>query len=261
MLDRDASNLAKATEILQDTRITPIHSSFAHLPTLLESAGIPSIDGILYDLGVSSVHYDEAERGFSLRENGPLDMRFDQSSDIPTAEDVINRIPERELFRACVDFADEPKALFIARAICEYREKKRICTTKELSDIISTASFDPKSPLRVFQAIRILVNQEFEHIRQSIPAAISALKPDGRLCVITFHSIEDRLIKNICREYETPKVDEYTGRILEYPILKKVYKKPVEPSQKEIAENPRSRSAKLRVYQKLAPQKHERTFS
>ncbi len=199
VIDRDSANLEKAKMILSDPRVTAIHSSFAHLHTLLEREKILKIDGILYDLGVSSIHYDEAERGFSIRENGPLDMRFDQMSTLPTAEDLIHTWGERELYRAFVDYADEPKALFIARAIVEQRTKKRIRTTAELTEIISTSSFDPKSPLRVFQAIRIAVNGEFEHIRDSLPQAIESLRPGGRLCVITFHSIEDRLVKNICK--------------------------------------------------------------
>jgi 16S rRNA (cytosine1402-N4)-methyltransferase len=248
VIDRDSENLERATNLLNSSKVIPAHASFAELETILKDQ---KIDGILYDLWVSSVHYDDGERGFSIRTEGPLDMRFDRKGDGITAKELLAQISEVELRKALQIYADEPKAYYIAKAIVEKREVTPITTTKELSDIIEWSSFDKKSTLRCFQAIRILVNKEFEQIEKSIPAAIHHLKPGWRLAVITFHSIEDRLIKTLCKEFETPKTHPITGQITEPGIIKKVIKKPIEASEEEMKANPRSRSAKLRIYEKL----------
>ncbi len=228
-----------------------VHDSFAHLHSILRERDIDHIDGILYDLGVSSVHYDEAERGFSTRFDGPLDMRFDRTDDTMTAGAIVQSYEERELFRIFRDYADEPKAFFIAKAIVEQRKIRPFTTTNELRELIEKASFDPKSPIRVFQALRIEANRELEAVEASLHAAVKELAPKGRICVITFHSIEDRLVKNLFKSYETPETHEITGAIVVPASLKKVHKKPIEPSPEEQKSNPRSRSAKLRVLEKI----------
>jgi 16S rRNA (cytosine1402-N4)-methyltransferase len=177
MIDRDPENLDLASARLSDSRVTPVCASFGDIASILGQLEIPSIDGIIYDLGVSSVHYDDPERGFSIRENGPLDMRFNRrSSELVPASEWLMRVGERDLFIGMRDYADEPKAYFVAKAIVAARTLKAITTTGELKAIIEAASFDPKSALRCFQAIRIMVNNEFGEIQKSIPAAVQALR-------------------------------------------------------------------------------------
>lgn len=250
--DRDSKNL----QIAQDKiglrkNFVSIHSSFAHLQEALEKINIHAVDGILYDLGVSSVHYDQWDRGFSFRSDGPLDMRFDTVGTKKTAEYIVRTYSEHELATIFRNYSDEPKAYFIAKAICEIRKTRAITTTKQLQSIIEDASFDKKSTLRVFQALRIEVNDEFEHIETSIEQAVKILSPNGILAVITFHSIEDRIVKQLCKKFETPEIDWLTGRITKPAVIKKATKKPLEPTPLEITSNPRSRSAKLRIYKKI----------
>lgn len=251
-IDRDAANLQAAQATLGMTEnFTAVHSSFAQLREILEKMDIRKIDGILYDLGVSSVHYDQADRGFSFRSDGPLDMRFDPIGTEKTAEQIVRTYSEHELATIFRNYADEPKAYFIAKAICEIRKLQPITTTKQLQEIIENSSFDKKSTLRVFQALRIEANDEFGHIETSIPQAIELLKPGGILAVITFHSIEDRIVKQLCKKFETPEIDELTGSITKPAVIKKTTKKPIEPTPEEVGSNPRSRSAKLRIYKKI----------
>ncbi len=251
-IDRDPANLKEAKiKLGNPSNFTAVHSSFAELRNILETLDIQKIDGILYDLGVSSVHYDQADRGFSFRSDGPLDMRFDTSDTEKTAEKIVRTYSEHELATIFRDYADEPKAYFIAKAICEIRKTQPITTTKQLQEIIENSSFDKKSTLRVFQALRIEANDEFKHIETSIPQAIEALRPGGILAIITFHSIEDRIVKQLCKKFETPEADEITGMPVTPASLRKTTKKPIEPTSEEIASNPRSRSAKLRIYKKI----------
>lgn len=202
-LDRDSDNIALALKNLQkfsDGRHIAEHCSFADLDSVLIKNHFENIDFILYDLGVSSAHYDDAARGFSLRFDGPLDMRFDRTKG-KTAADIIANYSEEELRKIFYMYADEKKAPFIARSIVEARKTRKIETTFELLDIISSASFDKKSPLRVFQALRIEVNKEFSHITDSLEKAVSALRIGGLIAVITFHSIEDRIVKQFFAPY------------------------------------------------------------
>ena len=258
-IDRDSENLLKAekqirTEILSGKWEFPtcifIHSSFARLKEILSENQIHTITGIIYDLWVSSVHFDEWERGFSFRSDGPLDMRFDRMSWEKTASELIAYTPERELFEIFRKYGEEPKAFFIAQAIASQRKQKPINTTQELAAIIEWASFDPKSTLRVFQAIRIALNQEFDHIIQSLEQAIELLESNGTIGVISFHSLEDRLIKQTFARFEKGTIDEITGQTTIPALLKKINKKPILPSEDEIHTNPRSRSAKLRIVSK-----------
>ena len=247
--DRDPQAVADATELaLADPRFSIRHAAFSGISELQSN----SLTGLLMDLGVSSPQIDESARGFSFMRDGPLDMRFNRHDTVvPPASNWIMRVDERTLCKGLQDYADEPKAYFIARAIVVAREKSPITTTMALAQIIEDASFDPKSVLRSFQAIRIMVNGEFAAIEDSIPQAVRALAPGGRLVMITFHSGEDRLVKTRVRVHETPETDELTGCIVTPATIKKVTKKPVEPTPEEISHNPRSRSAKLRIYEKI----------
>lgn len=177
-------------------------------------------------------------------------MRFDRTTG-KTAEDLVHSLSERELMHLFIRYADEKKALFIAQAIVKARETMRIDTTDKLQAIVKAASFDPKSSLRVFQALRIAVNEEFEHIEISLRATIDHLKIGGKIAVITFHSIEDRVVKNLFAEYLTGTIDDITGQTIIPPKLRKYTKKPIEPTQEEIEQNPRSRSAKMRVVERI----------
>lgn len=254
--DRDGDNLADATTNILATfpmaEFVPIHASFEDIDRVLDEKNISEVDFILYDLGVSSAHYDDGARGFSVRYDGPLDMRFDRTTG-QTATDLIMRLDERGLMQIFLRYADEKKSLFIARAICEKRKIEKIDTTFKLLKIIEDASFDAKSPPRVFQALRIAVNDEFGHIERSLHAAMRRLKVGGKIAVITFHSIEDRLVKTLFSEYTQWHIDDLTGQTTIPAPFAKYTKKPIEPTEKEIHENPRSRSAKMRVLTKIHP--------
>lgn len=200
-IDRDIANIIIANENLKNFSLhISENASFAEIENILQKNNFPHIDFILYDLGVSSAHYDDAERGFSLRFDGPLDMRFDRTAG-RMAEDIVANWSEADLRKIFFDYADEKKAIFIARAIVEARKTEKIDTTFKLLEIIKSASFDKKSPLRVFQAIRIAVNNEFDHIIDSFEQAVQNLRIGGKIAVITFHSIEDRVVKQFFAKY------------------------------------------------------------
>lgn len=249
-IDRDAANISLACEKLKNFSENHIseHSSFALLDEILDKNHFPHIDFILYDLGVSSAHYDDAERGFSTRFDGPLDMRFNRTTG-RTARDIVMNESEEFLRKIFFDYADEKKAIFIARAIVETRKTLEIDTTFKLLEIIEKASFDKKSPIRVFQALRIAVNNEFNHIARSLEQAVKNLRIGGKIAVITFHSIEDRIVKKFFTPFLEGEIDDVTGQTITMPKLKKINKKPIIPTEEEISQNPRSRSAKLRVYE------------
>lgn len=249
-IDRDFDNIILAKENLKDYSSEVYqaeHASFASLYDICEKNNFKKIDFILYDLGVSSAHYDDALRWFSLRFDGPLDMRFDRTKG-KTAEDLVMNMSEEDLRKIFYIYADEKKAPFIARAITEARKNQKIDTTFKLLEIIKSSSFDKKSPLRVFQALRIAVNEEFSHIEDSLAAAIDLLEKNGLIAVITFHSIEDRIVKQFFSKYLEWEIDEITGQQIVPPVLKKFNKKPIIPTPEEVEQNPRSRSAKLRIY-------------
>lgn len=199
------------------------------------------------DLGVSSVHFDTPERGFSFRFDGPLDMRLDSSRG-KTAADLINTLPYEKMAEIFRVYGDESRAGFIAKKIIEARTIAPIKTTKELGDIVIKAWRD--SLPRIFQALRIAVNDEYASLEKMLKTACDNLAPNGTLSIISFHSGEDRIVKHFFREKSTPERDSITGQDTTPGILEIVTKKPITPSDREIVDNPRSRSALLRVARK-----------
>jgi len=260
-VDRDERAIRRAGERLAPMmdRITLVHGNFRDLPQILRECGAKKVDGMLFDLGVSSPQLDETERGFSYMSDAPLDMRMDESEGL-TAWFVVNKWPEEKLKRILWDFGEERYAPRIAAAIVQKREQNPIDTTLELVDVIKSAM--PASALREkqhpakrsFQAIRIAVNDELEAVSELLENASDFLAPGGRLAVISFHSLEDRIVKNAiaAREHGCTCPREFPICTCGFvQTLKSVTKKPVLPSAEELNENPRSRSAKLRVAEKL----------
>ncbi len=260
-VDRDRTALAAAKERLAPyaDRVTLVHSNFAEIDAILDSLGIPAVDGMLFDLGASSPQLDDASRGFSYMADAPLDMRMDKD-DALTAGAVVNTWPQGELRRILYDYGEERYAPQIAAAICRAREKAPIETTLELVDIIRSAM--PAQALREkqhpakrsFQAIRIAVNDELGAVSRMMQAAVGRLNPGGRLAVITFHSLEDRIVKSemqqAARGCTCPP--EFPVCVCgKKPLVKLVTRKPIVSGPAELEENPRARSAKLRVAEKL----------
>ena len=260
-VDRDRTALAAAKERLAPyaDRVTLVHSNFAEIDAILDSLGIPAVDGMLFDLGVSSPQLDDASRGFSYMADAPLDMRMDKD-DALTAGEVVNTWPQGELRRILYDYGEERYAPQIAAAICRAREKAPVETTLELVDIIRSAM--PAQALREkqhpakrsFQAIRIAVNDELGAVSRMMQAAVGRLNPGGRLAVITFHSLEDRIVKSemqqAARGCTCPP--EFPVCVCgKMPLVKLVTRKPIVSGPAELEENPRARSAKLRVAEKL----------
>ena len=176
-------------------------------------------------------------------------MRFDRTHG-KTAADLVMMLEDRELVRIFSLYGEEKKAWFIVNTIMKERKENTIDTTAKLLTLIANSSYDPKSPIRVFQALRIAVNEEFSHIEDSLPLALDLLSPGGLIAVITFHSLEDRLVKHTFEPFLSDVIDDITGQIRIRAKYKKYTKKPIEPTEEEIARNPRSRSAKLRVFEK-----------
>jgi len=256
--DMDAIDAARPLEAESGSRFTPIHSEYSRIRAALESVGIDKVDGILFDLSVSSPQLDDAERGFSYLQEAPLDMRMDRTQSL-TAFHVVNDCEYEQLKRILYDFGEERFAPQIAKAICKSREKAPIETTTALVDIIKSAM--PAKALkekqhpakRSFQAIRIAVNSELTLLQQAMDEAIDVLAPGGRLAVITFHSLEDRIVKNAIREACTGCTCPKTLPVCvcgKKPKMETVGK-PVTPGEEELNLNPRSRSARLRIAQKL----------
>lgn len=257
--DRDPAAIAAGRErFANDGRMTLVSSAFSRLSTVLAEMGLlGAIDGVLLDLGVSSPQLDDASRGFSFMQDGPLDMRMDHSNGA-NAADFIAKAPEHDIARVIRDFGEERFAKRIARAIVNARREAPIERTAQLADIVarSIPTREPgKHPAtRTFQAIRIQVNQEFEEIRAALNGSLAALAPQGRLCVISFHSLEDTLVKRFMQQHSQedpvyaglPDVPAHAR-----PKLKRVGKA-IHPSEEEIAANPRSRSSVLRVAERVA---------
>ena len=260
-VDRDDAALEAAQTRLADwmDRVTLVHSNFDKVSDILDDLGLKGIDGMLFDLGVSSPQLDDGSRGFSYMADAPLDMRMDRSEGV-TAADVVNTWSQDELRRILLQYGEERYAPLIAAAIVRRRAEKPIETTLELVDIIKSAM--PGKALREkqhpakrsFQAIRIAVNDELASVERMIRGAIPKLNKNGRLAVITFHSLEDRIVKTGMAEFAkgcTCPPDFPVCVCGKTPDVKLVSRKPILPTDKEVEENPRARSAKLRVAEKL----------
>lgn len=263
-IDRDPHALNAARKRLAPwvNRIRLLRGNFADLEQLLAAVGSPVIDGVVLDLGVSSPQLDQAKRGFSYQLEAPLDMRMDPDQQI-TAADIVNSAPHEELIRIIRDYGEERWAVRIAAHIVRARENRRISTTTQLAHLVKEAipaaarRRGPHPARRTFQALRLAVNDELENLRRGLEAASSVLRAGGRLAVISFHSLEDRMVKSFFRTGEKPctcppHLDCVCGN---KPSLKVLTSKGVKPSPEEIAANPRSRSATLRVAERVLPAK------
>lgn len=259
-LDRDETALSAARERLAEYagRVTLVHSNFSNLGAVLDSLGVGAADGMLFDLGVSSPQLDDALRGFSYRQDAPLDMRMDRSAPL-TARELVNTAPYEELRRILYEYGEERYAPQIAAAICQTRQSRMIETTLELAEVIrgampAKALREKQHPARrSFQALRIAVNDELGELSPMLSAAKAHLKPGGRLAVITFHSLEDRIVKQTLREFAAGCVcpPEFPVCVCgRKPEMKLVTRKPVTARDEEVESNPRARSAKLRVAEK-----------
>lgn len=260
-IDQDEDAIRAATQKLEPfcDRVTVVRSNFRQLGTVCDDLGVDQIDGLLLDLGVSSYQLDTAERGFSYQADAPLDMRMDSRNPL-TAFDVVNTYTEQQLRRILYDYGEERFSARIASAILRHREQAPIRTTGELVGIVKSAI--PASAKdgghhpakRTFQAIRIEVNAELDVIEPALRAAVARLRSGGRIAVITFHSLEDRIVKQTFADLASgctcPK-DLPVCVCGKRPSVKLVNRKPILPSEEEQRENPRSRSAKLRVAEKI----------
>lgn len=259
-IDQDLDAIHAASERLSDyeKQVTLVRSNYERIADILKEQSISGVDGIYLDLGVSSYQLDEGSRGFSYRIEAPLDMRMDQRNPV-TAADIVNDYSEQELFRMIRDYGEDRFAQNIAKHIVAYRKTKRIETTTELAGIISGAipariretSGHPAK--RTFQAIRIELNRELDVLDSTIDTMIDLLNEGGRLCIITFHSLEDRIVKTRFRTAEKPCICPPDFPVCTCGRKSKgfvVNRKPILPSEQELSENPRSRSAKLRIFEK-----------
>lgn len=259
-IDQDAEAIEAAGERLKEfqDRVIIERSNYVSFREILNKHGIDKVNGILLDLGVSSHQLDDPERGFSYREDAPLDMRMDQRNPI-TAKDIINTYSETELFRMIRDYGEDPFAKNIAKHIVRAREQAPVTTTFELVEIIKQAipakvrAKGGHPAKQTFQAIRIELNGELNVLKNSLNGMIDALDSGGRIAIITFHSLEDRIVKNAFRDAENPCTCPK-----EFPVCvcgkkskgKVITRKPILPSAEEQEENPRSKSAKLRIFEK-----------
>jgi 16S rRNA (cytosine1402-N4)-methyltransferase len=253
--DQDLAALESAREIFKDdSRVTMIHSNFRNLEFELDQIGINKVNGIFLDIGVSSPQLDNPNRGFSYQNEGYLDMRMDQTQSL-TAHEVVNNFSRDDLAKYIYLYGEERKANRIASNIVKAREEKKIETTLELAEIVKRAfsakeRVDGHPARRTFQAIRILVNQELQSLEEVLPQATKILEKNGRLVIITFHSLEDRIVKNFLKSMtgECTCPPDFPICVCDSKeILKIPSKQPYLPSKVEIEQNPRSRSAKLRV--------------
>lgn len=259
-IDQDGEALKAAGERLKkfENQITLVRSNYCEIDKVLKELNVEKVDGILLDIGVSSYQLDNLERGFSYKSDAPLDMRMDTRQEL-TAADVVNTYSENELFKIIKDYGEDKFAKNIAKHIVLARKEKPLETTKELSEVIKRAI-----PMKVqakgghpakktFQAIRIEVNQELTVLKESIDKMIDLIKPNGRICIITFHSLEDRIVKTKFRENENPCTCPPN-----FPVCvcgkkskgKVITRKPIIPSEDEIEENKRAKSSKLRIFER-----------
>ena len=263
-IDQDADAIAAAGKRLEEfgNHVTIVRSNYCHMREELGKLGIEKVDGIVLDLGVSSYQLDAAERGFTYRVDAPLDMRMDQRQ-TKTARDIVNGYTEHKLYRILRDYGEEKFAANIAKFIVREREKKPIETTGELTELIRAAipakvrATGGHPAKRTFQAIRIELNQELEVLKDSLDDMIDLLNPGGRICVITFHSLEDRIVKTIFKNNENPCTCPPN-----FPVCvcgkkskgRSPIRKPIAPGAEELKYNKRSKSAKLRVFERIENQ-------
>ena len=257
--EQDERNLKVAQERLgpYQNQITYFHTNFVSLKTCLMDHGVSSVDAVLFDLGLSSPHVDNPERGFSFKKSGPLDMRYDQRQRLAASE-IVNSWSENDLVEIFSKYGEERASKKVAREIISRRKEKPFDDTLELATFIGLVKRgipEKKDPAtNVFQAIRIAVNDEIAVLTDALNQAFEVLVSGGRMAVISYHSLEDRITKNIFRDYskdiEDPN-EPFINKILRLKMGMLITKKPVSPSDKETLENPRSRSAKLRVIEKL----------
>lgn len=258
-IDQDTDALENAKTILKDyDRVTLVHDNFENIGKILAEHAPEGVDGILMDLGVSSYQLDNSERGFSYMQDADLDMRMNRDETL-TAHEIVNSYREEELYKLIRDYGEENWAKRIATFIVKNREEKEIKTTLELVEIIKAAipakarRDGPHPAKRTFQALRIEVNRELSILRETVLEGVECLKPEGRMAIITFHSLEDRIVKHAYKELlelctcpkSMPCICDKT------PKVKVLTRKPIEPGEEEIERNPRSRSAKLRVVEKI----------
>ena len=259
-IDQDAAAIEAAGKRLEEfaDKVTIVRSNYCSMRTELAKLGISSVDGVILDLGVSSYQLDDAERGFTYREDVPLDMRMDQRQSL-TAKNVVNEYSEMELYRIIRDYGEDKFAKNIAKHIVSARQQKDIETTGELIHIIKAAipakvrAVGGHPAKRTFQAIRIEVNHELDVLRDSLDDMIDLLNDGGRICIISFHSLEDRIVKTIYRKNENPCIcpPEFPvcvcGRKSKGTVITR---KPILPTEEELEDNPRAKSSKLRVFER-----------
>jgi 16S rRNA (cytosine1402-N4)-methyltransferase len=253
-LDWDEEAISKARKTLMPfgERVKIFHENFIHLGDILNEVKVEQVDGILLDLGLSSLQLEKEERGFSFRGEGPLDMRMDQQRD-RTAADLVNHLSEKELEETLFKYGEERWAKQIAKAILQERGRGPIETTQALRKIVHHAipkrfyprKIDPAT--KTFQALRIYVNDELDHLKRILETGWKFLRKGGRMCIISFHSLEDRMVKETFRELEKGGVDGSSSRT----VMRVLTKKPIRPSEEERKKNPRSRSAKLRCAERV----------
>ena len=257
-IDRDEEALNAAQKRLsQYNNVTYVHGNHDEIKNMISDLKIPKVDGILLDLGVSSYQLDEEKRGFSYISDAPLDMRMDKSEKL-TAEYIVNNYSEESIANIIYEYGEEKFSRSIAKNICEYRKNKKIETTKELVEIIeksipNSAKKNGHPAKRTFQALRIEVNNEIKPLIKTIEDCIDVLKPKGRLCVITFHSLEDRAVKEayLSAQGKCTCPGDLPYCVCGYKSLGRIItKKPIIPTEEEMTENSRSKSAKLRIFEK-----------
>lgn len=259
-IDQDEDAIRAAKERLSEfaDRVTIVRDNYCNMPKVLDELGVSKVDGILLDIGVSSYQLDEAERGFTYKQDAPLDMRMDQRQEM-TAKDIVNGYSEEDLYRIIRDYGEDKFAKNIAKHIVQARQIKPVETTFELDDIIKAAipmkfrATGGHPAKKTFQAIRIELNRELEVLDESIDAMTDLLNDNGRLCIITFHSLEDRIVKTRFRKNENPCTCPPDFPVCvcgKKPKGKVITRKPIVPDEEELEENKRAKSSKLRVFER-----------
>lgn len=263
--EQDERNLEEAKRRLSGHKVIYVRDNFRYLKSRLQENGIEEIDAIFFDLGLSSPHVDEADRGFSFMKEGPLDMRFDQTNSL-TAAEVVNEWEESKLAHIFRVYGEENLAKKIARLICERRKNEEFKKTTELADFIESVVPKKRSSkaskthpaTKVFQALRIAVNEELDVLEEVLEQSMEVLKVGGRIVVISYHSLEDRIVKHFFKKLLQPIAEGEAAIYSNFgePLVEALTKKPVLPTEEELKINPRSRSARLRAYKKIKPYPH-----